>query len=152
MTFTYYMGFISQSGHFSQMSGTFQYDPKVPESASIDAAIKTTSLSASSWEWELKGSDFFDIAAFPEIRFKSRSARRTGEASAEFTGDLTMKGITRTVTLQAEIKNRTHITATTRIKRSDFNMTALSYLVGDSIDIAIEAELAEMPAGARQRI
>jgi len=149
VTFTYYVGFISQSGHFKQLSGTFKYDPAAAEGASIEAAIKTESLSASSWESELKGSDFFDIAKFPEIRFKSRSARRTGETSAEFAGDLTMKGVTRPIALQAEIKNRTHVTATTRIKRSDFNMTALSYLVGDTIDIKIEGELIEKPASVR---
>ena len=126
MTFTYYMGFISQSGHFKQLGGTLRYDPAAAEGASIEAAIKTGSLSASSWKSELKGSDFFDTANFPEIRFKSRSARRTGETSAEFTGDLTMKGVTRPIALQAEIKNRTHVTATTSIKRSDFNMTALA--------------------------
>jgi polyisoprenoid-binding protein YceI len=54
-----------------------------------------------------------------------------------------MNGVTRPVTLEAEFKNAHHVSAKAHIKRSDFNMTALSYLVGDEIEIRIEAELIE---------
>jgi polyisoprenoid-binding protein YceI len=141
--FTYYAGFVAQSGHFTQLNGIFQFDPSAPQTGSIDAVIKTASLTASAWESELKGSDFFNIAAFPEIRFQSHSAKPTGMDSAEFTGDLTMKGVTQAATLKASLAGGRHVSAKMRISRSAFNMTALGFLVADDIDIQIEADLLE---------
>src|SRR5271165_3970877 len=59
VTFTYYAGFIPQSGHFTRMNGILKTDPHSSQ-GSIDAVIKTESLSASAWESELKGKDFFN--------------------------------------------------------------------------------------------
>ncbi|MGO9173640.1 MAG: YceI family protein [Rhodomicrobium sp.] len=143
VNFTYYVGFLSQSGRFTEMDGLFQFDPHAPERSSINAVIKTASLTAHAWESELRGRMFFNVAVFPEVRFKSRSVRPTGGNSADFIGDLTMNGVTQPVTLKAVLKNGPHVTATAHFKRSAFNMTALSFLVGDEIDILIEAELIE---------
>jgi polyisoprenoid-binding protein YceI len=143
VAFTYYVGYFSQSGHFTQMNGVIQFDPRSPQKSSIVAVIKTASLTADAWETELKGSDFFNIAVFPEIRFQSNSVRLTGLDTAEFAGDLTMNGITRPVTLQANFGGGRHISAKTRINRSAFNMTAFSFLAADAIDIKIEADLLE---------
>lgn len=142
VNFTYYVGFLSESGRFTEMNGLFQFDARVPGSGSIEAVVKTASLTASAWERELKSSLFFNVAVFPEIRFKSRSVKPVGANSAEFTGDLTMNGVTQPVTLLA-VLNGSRLLASTHIKRSAFNMTALSFLVSDEIDIQIEAELIE---------
>jgi len=143
VNFTYYVGFLSQSGRFTELDGLFQFDERAPERGSISAVIKTTSLTAHAWESELKGSMFFNVAVFPEIRFRSRSAKLAAGDGAEFIGDLTMNGVTQPVALLAILKNRSHVSATGHIKRSAFNMTALSFLVADEIDIQIEAELVE---------
>lgn len=143
VNFTYYVGFVSESGRFTEMDGVFQFDPRAPGRGSLNAVVKTASLTANAWERELRSSMFFNIAVFPEIRFKSRTVRQTGESSAEFVGDLTMNGVTQPVTLQAVLKSGTHVSAAAHIKRSAFNMTALSFLVSDEIDIQIEAELIE---------
>jgi len=143
VSFTYYVGFISQSGHFSQIKGVFQFDPHSPHIGSINAVIRTESLTASAWESEMKGPDFFNVAVFPEIRFQSRSAKLLGADTAEFTGELTMNGVTRPVTLLAKLGNGRHVSAMARIKRSAFNMTALSFLIADDIDIRIEGDLLE---------
>ncbi len=145
--FTYYVGFLSQSGRFTKLDGIFQFDARSPEHGSINAVIKTSSLTANAWETELKGSGFFNVAVFPEIRFTSRTVRPAGENTAEFIGDLTMNGVTQPVTLRTIVKGG-HVTATTHIQRSAFNMTALSFLVGDGIDIQIEAELIEKQKNA----
>jgi polyisoprenoid-binding protein YceI len=79
--FTYGVGFISHSGHFTEVGGTFVYDARAPERGGRDALIKSASLSADSFETELKSSDFFNVAVFPEIRFKSRSVTPTGGKS-----------------------------------------------------------------------
>ncbi len=144
--FTYYVGFLAQAGRFTEMDGLLQFDAGSPGRGSIDAVIKTASLTASAWESELRGSMFFNVAVFQEIRFKSRSVRPAGANSVEFVGDLTMNGVTQPVILLADVKNGRHVTATARIKRSAFNMTALSLLVADEIDIQIEAGLIEKKA------
>ena len=84
---------------------------------------------------------FFNVAVFPEIRFKSRSAQTGSGKGTELTGDLTMNGVTQPVTLLAVLKNGSHVSAAAHIKRSAFNMTALSLLISDEIDIQIEADL-----------
>lgn len=143
VSFKYYVGFLSQSGRFTELDGLFQFDVRAPERSAINAVVKTASLTANAWESELKSSMFFNVAAFPEIRFKSRFAKAATENGAEFTGDLTMNGVTQPVILLAFLKNGTHVSASAHIKRSAFNMTALSLLVSDEIDIQIEADLIE---------
>ncbi len=159
VSFTYYIGFVSQSGRFTDLNGVFQFDGRAPEQGSIKAVIKTESLTADAFEEELRSGQFFNVGVFPEIRFVSRSVRPISENRAEFNGDLTMHGVTRTVTLQVVFQRearagfasastsasdgRARIIATARLKRSDFNMTALSYLVNDEIDIQITAPLQE---------
>ncbi len=157
VSFTYYVGFASQSGRFTDLNGVFHFDRRAPEQGSIKAVIKTASLTASAFESELRGSRFFNVGVFPEIRFASRSVQPLGENRAEFKGDLTMNGVTRPVTLQVSFQpearagaqaasspeGRARMVATTRLKRSEFNMTSLSYLVNDEIDIQITAALQE---------
>jgi polyisoprenoid-binding protein YceI len=146
VNFTYYVGFFTESGRFTEMSGLFQFDGRAPERGSMDTVVKTASLTANAWERELRSSMFFNVGVFPEIRFKSRHVKPVAPDSAEFTGDLTMNGVTQPVTLLAVLKNGSHISASAHIKRSAFNMTALSFLVSDEIDIRIEAGLIEKKA------
>lgn len=141
VSFKYYVGFLTQSGRFTELGGVFQFDARAPERSAIDAVVKTASLTANAWESELKSSMFFNVAVFPEIRFKSRSAKPAAGNGTELTGDLTMNGVTQPVTLLAVLKNGSHVSAAAHIKRSAFNMTALSLLISDEIDIQIEADL-----------
>ena len=160
VNFTYYVGFTSQSGRFTDMNGVFQFDRRAPAQGSIKAVIKTASLTANAFELELRGSRFFNVGVFPEIRFASRSVKPAGQDRVEFNGDLTMNGVTRPVTLQVVFQpearanfgspqaasspdGHARMIATTRLKRSEFNMTSLSYLVNDEIDIEISAALQE---------
>ncbi len=98
-------------------------------------------------ENELKSSDFLNVAVYPEIRFVSHSVKPAGDDSADFSGDLTMKGVTRPETLhvvfQPSAGNGPLLIATVHLKRSSFNMTALSYLIDDEIEIQVKAALQE---------
>jgi len=151
VSFTYYVGVASQSGRFTDLNGVFHFDGQAPEQGSIKAVIKTASLTANAFESELRGSRFFNVGVFREIRFASRSVKPLGENRAAFHGDLTMNGVTRPVTLhvafqpepQAAPDSRARMIAKTRLKRSEFNMTSLRYLVNDEIDIEITAALQE---------
>jgi polyisoprenoid-binding protein YceI len=152
--FTYYVGPIAQSGRFTDLAGQFVFDREAPERGSMNAIIKTASLTASQWESELKGSNFFNVAVWPEIRFKSSAVQPTTANSAELTGSLTMNGVTQPITLKmvfdsavalpsrdGQPVSEPHLTATVRIQRSSFNMTALGFLVDDEIDIQINSAL-----------
>jgi polyisoprenoid-binding protein YceI len=154
--FTYQAGFTAQSARLAQLSGHFEFDKSVPSRNHMDAVIKTASLTANAFEDVLKGSDFFDVKTWPEIRFRSRSFQPMAENKASLTGDLTMRGVTRPVTFQvifdeasatngrrkAEIAaSPLRFTAKTKILRSSFNMTTLWLLVDDEINIEIEAAL-----------
>ncbi len=151
VNFTYYVGFVSQSGRFTKIEGLVDFDGRAPGRGAIDAVIQTASLTANAWQTELRGSRFFNVTVFPEIRFKSRSVKSTGESRADFSGDLTMNGVTQPVTLHVSFEqargghsgSAPAITATAHIKRSDFNMTSLRFLVDDGIDIEIKAALQE---------
>ncbi|MGA7323076.1 MAG: YceI family protein [Rhodomicrobium sp.] len=158
VNFTYYAAFVPQSARFTEMEGVIQFDGAAPERSFVDAVVKTASLTANAWESELKGSSFFNVALFPEIHFTGCSATPTGLNSADFMGNLTMKGITQPITLHAVVapeqppphgderraRGSRHITATAHINRSAFNITALSFLVEDGIDIEIKATLQEV--------
>ena len=74
------------------------------------------------------------------IRFKSRSVRPAGANGAEFTGDLTMNGVTQRATFVAVVKDGSRVSVSTHVQRSAFNMTALSpWSPTSQIDIQIEA-------------
>jgi polyisoprenoid-binding protein YceI len=148
--FTYQVGFASQTARFTDVAGLCEFDETAPEKGHVEAIVKTASLTAITpfIEDKLKGEDFFNAAVRPEIRFKSRALRPAGGNQAALTGDLTMNGVTQPVTLRMAFHKAgmpaskpPRLTATTRIKRSTFNMTALTYLVGDEIDIEIDAPL-----------
>ncbi|WP_082072893.1 YceI family protein [Hyphomicrobium sp. 99] len=150
--FTYVMGISKQQGHFNQVQGTLQFDEKAPEKSQVSATIATASLGTGEpiVDDELKGSDFFNVAADPVMTFKSRAVRSTGADTAEMTGDITVNGITMPVTFAISLHPHTdpalkhsngarEFVATGRIQRSAFRMTAYQSMVGDDIDIEIDA-------------
>lgn len=149
IAFTYTVGFIEQMGRFKEIDGVLKFDKRVPQNGSISAVIKTASLTANAFENELRGSNFFNVAAYPEIRFVSASVKPLGENSAEFNGTLTMRGVSKPVTLRFDFEpqpgapGQMTTTIRGRLKRSDFDMTALSLLVNDEIEIVIKAALRE---------
>ena len=103
----------------------------------------------------LKSPDFFDVTAFPDLTFTSRTIEPAGNDHLSVTGDLTIKGVTRLVTLDVEDAGRTKdpwgneraaFTGKTSLERRDFGLTwnqALEtggVMVGDRVDIEIEVE------------
>jgi polyisoprenoid-binding protein YceI len=155
--FTYRVGFVSQSAKFTSLGGVFDFDARTPGRSSMKAVVKTESLTSDQFEEKLKSSDFFDVAIYPEISFVSNSLRLSDPHQAELAGDLTMKGVTQPVIFQlvledagtssraaakaADSSDLRGFTAKTRIRRSAFNMTSLSFLIDDEIEIQISAVL-----------
>jgi polyisoprenoid-binding protein YceI len=121
-------------GLFSDISGTFVLDPENPGNSAIDATVNADSVTSANEKRDghLKSADFFNVAEFPTVTFKSNSVRKTGENTFEATGDLTLHGVTKplTVTIEkvGEAQGRRGGTLAGfetkfTVKRSDFGMT-----------------------------
>lgn len=147
------------AGQFQKVSGTVQYDGKNLNKASVDATIDATSVDThdSQRDEHLRGKDFFETDKYPSISFKSKQVTPAKDGSFKILGTLTMHGVSRDVTLEAEPlapavkdpwgKTRTGTSATTKINRKDFGITYGKNLdnggamVGDDVKITIDIEL-----------
>jgi len=145
-------------GEFTGLSGTLEFDPASPETAktSVEIDVSTVSTHQADRDAHLKSADFFDVAQYPKLTFVSTSVSKLGDEEATITGDLTIHGVTKSVTLQVEgasveVKDpwgnlRLGFTAKTKIKRSDYGLTynaALEtggVLIGDDIEITLDVQ------------
>src|SRR2546430_8561375 len=121
-------------GDFHRFSGTIEVDREHPERSSVTARISVASIDTKiqKRDHHLLSAEFFDAAKFPEITFKSRSVKRTGESSGDIIGDFTMHGVTKPMTLHVKLSTppsgeslpeRTGwIVTTDRINRKDFGL------------------------------
>jgi polyisoprenoid-binding protein YceI len=98
----------------------------------------------------LRGEDFFHTDEYPSISFVATSIEPKAESSYAVTGDLTMKGITKPITLDASIVATIHpfreipvvgVSASGEIKRSDWNLGAYAPSVSDEVILSIEVEM-----------
>jgi polyisoprenoid-binding protein YceI len=160
--FAYTMGLALQKGRFSRVEGTMNFDDAAPDSSRVEARIMTASLSTDEPVIDnvLKGRDFFNTESQPEIKFKSGTVRMTSATAANMTGDITVNGITKPITLKVTMQSGENpalrysagarrFTAVGRIQRSAFNMTAYGSMVAEDVDIVIDAllrKLAKQPA------
>ena len=97
--------FSNVPGKFDDFTGTIQFDETNPEQSSVEVNIKTASIDTGvkMRDDDLRSPNFFDAAKFPETNFKSKSVKSTGKDTFDVTGDLTMHGVTKQVTLDLEI-------------------------------------------------
>lgn len=152
-SFSYdHMGLSTQLSKFKDTSGTVVFDREA-QTGSVDIVIDTTSVETGfpTFNEHIQGEDFLDTAKFPEATFKSTGVIFENGQPAKINGDLTIKGITKPVTLTVTSfankehpmlkKNAIGANAYTTIKRSEFNAGKFAPAVGDEvrINIAIEA-------------
>ena len=145
--------FGTARGSFARFSGTIDIDRNHLEKSSVTASIPAASIETgiAKRDEHLRGGDFFDVQKFPEIVFRSTGVKRTGPGVGDITGDLTMHGVTRTITLHAQLlgaadnqTNRWRIT-TAPIKRSEFGLVwsksvEIVSMIGDEVGLDIEIE------------
>ena len=93
------------NGRFRQFSGNIDLDRQHPENSSVSARIQVSSIDTGIRKRDdhLRSEEFFNVAKFPEISFKSRSVKRTGPHSGDIQGDLTMHGVTKPITLHVKL-------------------------------------------------
>jgi polyisoprenoid-binding protein YceI len=147
-----HLGYSVQLSRFDKTSGKVVFD-KVAKTGSVDITIDTKSVStgAATFNEHIQGEDFLDTAKFPTATFKSTKVVFEGDKPAKIEGNLTLKGVTKPVTLTVTSfqamphpmvkKDAIGANAFTTVKRTDFNMGKNAPYVGDEvrIDIAIEA-------------
>jgi len=93
------------AGKFTRFSGTVDVDPDHPEKSSVVAKIDVAGIDTgiAKRDAHLRTAEFFNVAKFPGITFKSRSVKRTGENTGDITGDFTMHGVTKAIILHAKL-------------------------------------------------
>lgn len=154
-------------GEFRKVTGMINMDEKDIGKSSVEAVIDATTIDTREErrDNDLKSANFFDVAKFPTITFKSKSVTRQGEGKFKVAGDLTLHGVTKPVILDVEgltnqVKDqrgnvKTGAAVTTKINRSDFGLTwnraveAGGVAVSDEVGIIIDLELVKkVPAAA----
>lgn len=149
-----HMGVSNVHGSLGDVSGTVLYNDKDIVKSSVEASAATTTVSTGveKRDTHLKSGDFFDVQKFPKLTFKSTSFSNAG-GKLTLTGDLTLNGVTKNVTLdvdgpappQTDAKGvtRSGFSATGKLKRSDFGFGSKfpSAVVGDDIKFSIDVEI-----------
>ena len=153
-----HMGISTVRGAFTKVSGTVDYDPTNLSKTSIDATIEATSVDTrvEMRDNDLRSANWFDVAKFPTLTFKSKSVQLAGEGKLKITGDLTIHGVTKEVVLDVDgpsapvtdPRGTSHVgaSATTKIQRTEFGV-GTNPMVGDDITITIDTELVRPAAG-----
>ena len=119
-------------GKFTKFDGKIDIDREHPEKSSIVAKIDIASIDTGivKRDYHLRSPEFFNVAKFPEITFKSRSVKQTDQQSGDIAGDLAMHGVTKPITLHVKLLSpisndtkRTRWAVTTEpLKRREFNL------------------------------
>jgi polyisoprenoid-binding protein YceI len=150
-------------GQFNRFSGTLELDEEHPERSTVDVTIDVASVATGDEKRDghLRSPDFFDAATYPTITFKSTKVEEPRDEQFRITGDLTIRGVTKPVTLDGVIEGqakdyagnrRAGFTLKTNINRKDWDLTwnvaleAGAVLVGERVTIEIDAEVVEQAA------
>ena len=153
-------GMTTQSGELRDYDGEVVWDTENVANSKVRVSLKAQSLDTGvpALDKHLKGPDFFDVEKFPEITFKSTEVRQTGVNRGQVTGDLTIRGVTKPVTLEAQLlftgdhpvapfieayagAPYAAFSARTQLLRSDFGMGFGAPITSDVIEIVIETEM-----------
>jgi polyisoprenoid-binding protein YceI len=154
-----HMGISTVRGAFTKVSGSVQYDTADLKKTTIDATIDVNSVDTrvEMRDNDLRSPNFFDVAKYPSLTFKSKRVEAAGSGKLKVTGDLTIHGVTKEVVLDvdgpsAAVKDPTgnlHVGAgaSTTINRQDFGVNGAGPMVGDDVTIMIDLEL-KRPSGS----
>lgn len=152
-------------GQFRRFGGELSLDEADPMKSAVSANIETASVDTGNppRDADLRSPNFFDSEKFPTATFRSRRVERTADGAYRVVGDLTIRNVSKEVTLDAQVggfvtdpwgMRRVAVTARTSIQRSDFGMVWNQLLetggvaVSDRIEIALEVEAVAQAAQA----
>jgi polyisoprenoid-binding protein YceI len=147
-----HMGLSEMHGAFAKFEGELMLDVKDLSKSSVSVSIDAASIDTGvvKLDEHLRTPDFFDAAKFPKITFKSTKVESTGTNMFKVMGDLTMHGVTKSVTLDASMRTlaahpfmkvpAAGFRVTADIKRSDFGITTYPGALGEVVKIRIDTE------------
>ena len=145
-----HLGFSNSTGAFTEFDGGFVFDENNLEASSVNVSISTKSIDMNdkTWNQHLSGEKWFDVKQFPTMSFKSTGVTKTGDKTMDVKGDLTIKGVTKPVTLAVIFnkagdqfgKAKAGFSATTSIDRTEFGMPNNAPAIGAQVTIRIEVE------------
>ena len=147
-----HLGFSTMHGRFDTLSGTIKYDDAEPTNSQVSITIKASSINTNMAKRDahLKSPDFFNVEEFSDITFVSTKLIKTGEKKAKMTGNLTMMGVTRSITLDTTLINiganpfskapTAAWSARGTIKRSDFGSKYGAPAIGNEVTLIIDIE------------
>jgi polyisoprenoid-binding protein YceI len=150
-------------GSLGKVTGTVQYDGKDLNTLQVDVTIDVAAINTQNEgrDKHLRSPDFFEVEKFPTMTFKSKKAAPAGDGKFKLVGDLTMKGVTKEVTLDVEgpsqaivAQGATRIgaSASTTLNRQDYgvkwsrNIDGGGVVVGDEVKVNLELELVKRAA------
>ena len=149
-----HLGVSTVRGAFTKVTGTVRHDPADPTKDSIDVTIDANSVDTrvEMRDNDLRSTRFFDVQKYPTMTFHSKSVKVSGAGKLQITADLTIHGVTKEVVLDVDgpteaMKDpmgkgqRMGASATTKVNRQDFGVSALPGVVGDEITITIDVEM-----------
>jgi polyisoprenoid-binding protein YceI len=161
-----HLGMMTVRGNFTDVQASGDIDVEHPEASSVEVVIQAASIRTHNErrDNDLRTSNFLDVEHYPTITFKSTKIEKTGSDRYTMTGDLTIKGNTRAVTLAVvnygefndpSMGHRIGYGAETQIQRKDFGLNVDMLMdgrlvIGNEIQITIQGELVEVnePAAA----
>ncbi len=153
-----HLGLSNYTARFTKFDATLDIDPASPQSAKVVVTVDPTSVRTDypfterrDFDKDLGGGEnFFNAKEFTRITFSSTRVERTGKTTANVTGDLTLRGITKPLTIYVTLNGaKQHpmaqapalgFSGVAKLKRSDFGMTFMLPLIGDEVTLLIEAE------------
>ncbi|MFZ5637540.1 MAG: YceI family protein [Pseudomonadota bacterium] len=156
-----HFGFSNPIAHFGKADGEIVYDPANVGASSVEVTLPLSGLNSHVPDFDdhLRSDDFFDAAKYPVVTFRSTSVKSAGKDKLSVTGDLTIKGITKPVTLAVTInklgvqplakREAAGFSATATIKRTDFGLGKYAPNVSDEVTLSITTE-AIVPKPAAQ--
>ena len=138
-------------GRINGPEGTINYDAAAPEKSSFEITLKAENIdtAVAARDNHLKSPTFFNAKEYPTLTFKSTSVKKADDTHLDVTGDLTIHGVTKSVTISLEVagtgkdmkgKPIIGFESTFTIKRSDFGMKEFAGVVGDEVRITVAME------------
>ncbi|HKW22350.1 MAG TPA: YceI family protein [Ktedonobacterales bacterium] len=154
-----HLGMMTVRGHFAEVSVTGTINPEQPAASSIEVTVQTSSIRTHNAQRDndLRSSNFLGVDEYPTMTFKSTRIEHVGGDRYTLTGDMTIKGVTKPVTLTMNrlgefndpmMGHRIGYSGETKINRKDFGMNFNpvldgKFVVSDEIQISLEGELVE---------
>jgi polyisoprenoid-binding protein YceI len=164
-----HLGFSNYTARFKRFDARLEFDPRNLAASKVTATVDPDSLETDfpdpakvDFNAQLKGEEWLNVAKFPEIKFESRQVDVTGENAVRVSGDLTLRGVTRPIVLEAKFNGgyaghpmdpnaRIGFSAHGTLKRSEFGIAygipapGTTMGVGDDVNVVIEAEFTGPP-------